>query len=85
MLFPVLYVAWMVFYDFATQHIAVNVRVNFCCRYRFVSQHTLNGAQVGASLKQVSGKRVAEGVRADVFGDACLHGQFLDDVENHDA
>ena len=84
MLFPILYVAGMVFYDFATQHVAVNVCVNFCCRYRFVSQHTLYGAQVGASLEEMGGKRVAESVRADVFGDACLHGQLLDDVENHD-
>ena len=38
-----------------------SICVNFCCSDRFVTQHTLYGAQVGA-FKQVGGKGMAEGV-----------------------
>ena len=76
-LFAVLYIAGMMFYDFTAQSVPVNMCVNFCCSDRFVTQHTLYGAQVGASFKQVGGKGMAEGVRTDVFGDAGLLRQFL--------
>ncbi len=84
-LFAVLYITGMVFYDFTTQSVPVDVCVNFCCSDGFVAQHALYGAQVGASFKQVSGKGMAEGVRTDVLGDAGLLCQFLDKVEYHDA
>ena len=35
-----------------------------------VAQHGLDGPQIGSIHKQVSGERVAQGVRGDVFGDA---------------
>ena len=76
-LFAVLYIAGMMFYDFTAQSVPVNMCVNFCCSDRFVAQHTLYGAQVGSSFKQVGGKGMAEGVRTDVFGDAGLLRQFL--------
>lgn len=66
-LFAVLYIAGMMFYDFTAQSVPVNMCVNFCCSDRFVTQHTLYGAQVGASFKQVGGKGMAEGVRTDVL------------------
>ncbi len=75
-LFAVLYIAGMMFYDFTAQSVPVNMCVNFCCSDRFVAQHTLYGAQVGSSFKQVGGKGMAEGVRTDVFGDAGLLRQF---------
>ena len=84
-LFAVLYIAGMMFYDFTALSVPVNMCVNFCCSDRFVTQHTLYGAQVGASFKQVGGKGMAEGVRTDVFGDAGLLRQFLDEMEYHDA
>ena len=61
-LFAVLYIAGMMFYDFTAQSVPVNMCVNFCCSDRFVAQHTLYGAQVGSSFKQVGGKGMAEGV-----------------------
>ena len=79
-LFAVLYIAGMMFYDFTAQSVPVNMCVNFCCSDRFVAQHTLYGAQVGSSFKQVGGKGMAEGVRTDVFGDAGLLRQFHADV-----
>lgn len=66
-LFAVLYIAGMMFYDFTAQSVPVNMCVNFCCSDRFVAQHTLYGAQVGSSFKQVGGKGMAEGVRTDVL------------------
>ena len=85
MIFAVFDVAWMVLYDLATQHLAVNMGVNFCCSYAFMAHHALDGAQVSAALEQVGGKRVAEGMRTDVFGDAYLLGQLFDEVKHHNA
>lgn len=65
--FPVFYVARVMFYDFTAKHVAVDVRVNFGCRYGFMSQHTLYGPQVCSSFEQVGGERVAEGMGAYVF------------------
>ena len=48
-----------------------------------MAQHLLNGAQVGSPFKQVGGKTVAQGVRADDLAHACQFAQLLDDVENH--
>ena len=50
---------------------------------RFVSKAF--ESNVDASFKQVGGKGMAEGVRTDVFGDAGLLRQFLDEMEYHDA
>ncbi len=66
-LFAVLYIAGMMFYDFAAQCVPVNMCVNFCCSDRFVAQHTLYGARVGSSFKQVGGKGMAELLRTDVL------------------
>lgn len=77
-LFAVLYIAGMMFYDFTAQSVPVNMCVNFCCSDRFVTQHTLYGAQVGASFKQVGGKGMAEGVRRDGAPYARQQGVFLD-------
>ena len=84
-LFAVFYVPGMVLDDFTSQHVTVNMRVNFCCCDGLMSQHALYGAQVCAAFQQVGGKRMAEGVRTDIFGDSCLFCEFLDEVEYHDA
>ena len=83
--FSVFYVTWMVLYNLATEHLTVDVGVNFRGGNAFMAQHALDGAQVGAAFQQMSGKRMPECMRTDVFGDACLFGQLLDEVENHDA
>ena len=84
-IFSVLNVPWMVLNDLTSQHIPVDMGVDFSGRNRLVSQHTLDGAEVGTSFQQVGGEGMAEGVRTDVFGDAGLLRQFLDEMEYHDA
>ena len=84
-LFAVLYIAGMMFYDFTAQSVPVNMCVNFCCSDRFVTQHTLYGAQVGASFKQVGGKGMAERVRTDILGDAGRFRQVFNHVKHLDA
>lgn len=66
-LFAVFYVPGMVLDDFTSQHVTVNMRVNFCCCDGLMSQHALYGAQVCAAFQQVGGKRMAEGVRTDIL------------------
>ena len=51
----------------------------------FVSQHILNGTQVGTSFHQVCGKAMAEGVRRDFLGYTGLPGIVLDEDEEGDA
>lgn len=48
----------------------VDVRIDFSGANTFVSQHHLNGAEVGTALQQFGGERVAKGVRRDGFLDA---------------
>ena len=84
-LFAVLYIAGMMFYDFTAQSVPVNMCVNFCCSDRFVTQHTLYGAQVGASFKQVGGKGMAEGMGTDGLFQTDALGSFFNNVENLDA
>ena len=85
MLLSVLDVAGVVFQDFLTQVAAVQMHVYFCGANVFVAEHGLYGTEVGASLQQMGGKAVAEGVGADVFGDAGLFCVFLDEDKEADA
>ena len=64
---------------------AINVGIDFGCTDAFVSQHGLNGAQVGSALQQVGGKTVSEGVGRDGLLDARLFGVDLDIMEYSDA
>ena len=73
----------MVSEDFFAQGGAVDVDVNLGGLDALVAQHLLDGAQVGATLEQVGGETVAQGVRADDLAHACQFAQLLDDVENH--
>lgn len=66
------------------QALQVEMGVNLGSRNTFMPQQGLNHAQVGPSLKQVSGKGVAERMRTDGFSDAGRAGQFLDNVKHHD-
>ena len=65
---------------FLSQCGSVNVCVYFCRTYRLVSQHSLDGAQIGTTFKQSGGKRVAQRMGLDGLLDACLNGLLL----NHD-
>ena len=71
--------------NFLPQTATVEVRVDFRGTDTLMSQHALDGPQVGSSFQQVGGKWVAEGVWADDLFQPDLCGQFLDDVEHHDA
>ena len=73
----------MVGEDFVAQAGAVDVDVDFGGGDALVTEHLLNGTQVGAALEQVGRETVAQGVRADDFADACEFAQLLDNMENH--
>lgn len=53
---------------------AVDVQVYLGGGNGFVTEHLLNGTQVGSAFKQVCGKRVTQGVGAYLFSDACQCG-----------
>ena len=71
--------------DLLTQAVAVYVGVDFRCPDAFMTQHTLDCPQVGPAFQQVCGKGMPEGMRTDCLFDAGHSGQFLDDMEYHDA
>ena len=48
-----------------------------------MSQHLLDGAQIGSAFQQMCGKGMAEGVRTDFLMDARQFGLLLDDKEYH--
>lgn len=56
LLFAVLYIAWMVFYNLTAEHMAVDVSIDFRSSNAFMPQHALDGPQVGTSFQQVSSK-----------------------------
>ena len=64
----------MVLEDFLPEMPFVKVHIYLRSADVLVSKHRLYGAQVGTALKQVRGKAMPEGVRADVLPDACLAG-----------
>ena len=43
-----------------------NVRVHLRCRQRLVAQEFLNASEIGSGVEQVGGKRVSQGVGADL-------------------
>ncbi len=56
------------------------MRVDLCRRKIGVAEHGLNGAQIGAVLQQVRGKRMAEDVRAERPRNAGLLRVLLEDL-----
>ena len=46
---------------------AVNMGVYLCGGNIGMTQHHLDGAEIGAMFQEVGGKGVAQGVRADLF------------------
>ena len=45
LLFAVLYIAWMVFYNLTAEHMAVDVSIDFRSSNAFMPQHGLNGGE----------------------------------------
>lgn len=66
------------------QVIRIQVSIDFGSSYRFMSQHILDGFEVGASFDQVSGKGMSEGVRADGFLNPGCSGKVFDQLKHHD-
>ena len=83
-IFSVLNVPWMVLNDLTSQHIPVDMGVDFSGRNRLVSQHTMGGAEVGPSFQQVGGERMTEGMGTYVFMDTGGLRLLLDDMKYHD-
>ena len=81
----VLDVAGVVLQNFLSQVAAVQMHIDLCGANVFVAEHGLYGAEVGAPLQQMGGKAVAEGVGADVFGDAGPLCVFLYEDKEADA
>ena len=75
----------MVFKDSLSELFVAYVRVDERGVYLLVPEHSLNGAQVGAPLKQSRGKRVAEGVGRDCLLYARLLSLPFNHYENHRA
>ena len=77
-------VSGMVLNDFGSQAMDIDMGVDLGGRRIIKKEHTLYDAQVGTALEQVGSEGVAQGVGADGLLDACLLGQFGDDVEEGD-
>ena len=84
MFFAIFDVARVMFNNFASKHVPVDMCINFGGGDGFMSQHALDGPQVGAAFPQMGGKGVAERVRADILGDAGFLCQLFYHVEHHD-
>ena len=59
--------------------------VDFGGANAFMTQHALDGTQVGSAFQQVGGEGMAEGMWANGFLEPDVVGKLFDDVENHDA
>ena len=49
--FPVLDISRVMLNNLTTKHVAVNVCIDFRCRNRFMSEHALNGSQIGSTFQ----------------------------------
>ena len=81
----ILLISRKVLQNLISKKAAINVGIDFGCTDTFVSQHSLDGAQVGSALQQVGGKAVSEGVGRDYLLYARLFGVDLDVMEHCDA
>lgn len=78
------FVAWMIRQNLFAQHLTVDFGVDFGSRYLLMSEHHLDGSQIGSALEQMGGKRMTEGMGRDLLLDARLLTVTLDDIEHHD-
>ena len=68
---------------FLSKERAVDMYVDFGGGDALMSEHFLYGAQIGAALEKMRGKGMTEGVRTDVFPEAALAAEFLNELEYH--
>ena len=73
----------MVGEDLVAQAGAVNVDIDFGSGDALMTQHLLDGSQVGSALEQMGGKAVAQRVWADDLAHPSEFTQLFDDMENH--
>ena len=67
------------------QHLPIHLRVDLGSRDLLMSQHHLDGSQIGPALQQVGRKRVAESMGRYLLLHIGLLAITLHDVEDHDA
>jgi len=75
----------MVSHDGRPEIVAIEVRVDLCGRDTFVTQHFLHSAKIGATIHQVSGKRMSEAMWRDSFFYAGALAKILDNMKHHHA
>lgn len=85
MLIVVAEFAWMMLEDFVAKASGVGMEVDFRCADLLVTQHGLDGTEVGSAFEECGGEAVSEGVRADVLMDAGLFDEEFDEMEDRDA
>ena len=70
MLFPVFNIAGMMLDNFTSESVPVDMCIDFSGGDGFMSQHALDGPQIGAAFQQMGGEGVAERMGTDILGDA---------------
>ena len=73
----------MILHHGVAQEFVGDVGVDFRCAHAGVTEHLLDGQEVGAAFQEMCGEAVAEGVRTDGLGDAVLFGEVFHDEEDH--
>jgi hypothetical protein len=71
--------------QYLSEVIPVEVGVDLGGGDAFVSEHFLDGAQVGTTFDEMSSKTMPEGMRADVFLEPDAFDLFLNDEKYHHA
>ncbi len=74
----------MVQFQRLPQKLAIQVGIDLCCGNAFMTQHILDGPEVGATFQEMRSERVPECMRRNCFLNASLRSQVFDDQENHD-
>jgi hypothetical protein len=70
-------------YQGITQETPVDMGIYLSCHYRLMPQHFLNSPEVGPGFDHMGCKGVPEGMRADLFYNACLTCKIPDYGEYH--
>ena len=73
----------MIHYKRVAQEAPVDMSVYFCCNNRLMTKHLLNSPEVSSGFDHMGCKRVAEGVRTDVFSYAGPGTKVLNNCKNH--
>ena len=56
-------ISWMMLQNFLSKGSCIDVGIDFCCTDAFVSQHGLDGTQIGSAFEQRGGNGMSQGVR----------------------